>query len=193
MENGFFGVDSLGLVYALGIAGAAQPLIGLITDHIGVRFSFNVWLLLCGTVACLLPIFIIQMKRNITVEEILAANTNAGTYSLILTGAVFGAISLQTSVASAVAYLFGIYSGGRAYTLVRTISRLLAVLTVFLPLYLGGWHTNTTLYWIAAGLMGLGFVAACFLNPHSLVKEPAFSLEKVDTNDRRNKYANIQF
>lgn len=65
------------------------------------------------------------------------------------------------------------------------------MLLVFLPLYLGGWHTNITLYWITAGLMGLGFIAACFLNPYSLVKEPAYSLEKVDTNDRRNKYANI--
>jgi MFS family permease len=191
VANGFFGVDSYGLVIALGITGAAQPLIGFLSDHIGVRFTFNLWLLLCGAVACAVPIFIIQMKREESVEQILAANTNSSAYASLLTVAVFGAVSLQTSVASAVTYLFGIYSGGRAFTLVRTISRLLALTLVCLPIYLGGWHTNTTLYWITAGLMGLGFLAACFLNPHSLVKEPAYSLEKVDVNDRRNKYASI--
>jgi hypothetical protein len=94
IENGFFGVDSMGLVYALGITGAAQPLIGCLSDHIGVRFSFNFWLLFCGTVACLVPIFIIQMKRDMTVEQILAANTNSSVYASLLTAAVFGAISL---------------------------------------------------------------------------------------------------
>lgn len=84
----------MGLVYALGITGAAQPLIGCISDHIGVRFSFNFWLLICGTVACSVPIFITQMKHDMTVEEILAANTNTSAYALHLTAAIFGAISL---------------------------------------------------------------------------------------------------
>jgi hypothetical protein len=131
------------------------------------------------------------MKRDETVEQILAANTNSSAYASLLTALIFGAVSLQTSVASAIAYLFGIYSGGRTFTLVRTISRLLALTLVFIPVFLGGWHTNTNLYWITASLMGLGCLAACFLNPHSLVKEPAYSLEKVDVNDRRNKYAYI--
>jgi len=69
-------------------------LIGLISDHIGVRFSFNIWLLLCGAAACAVPIFIIKLKQDETVEEILAANTNSSAYASLLTALIFGTVSL---------------------------------------------------------------------------------------------------
>jgi MFS family permease len=191
VTDGFFAVDSYGLAYSLGITAAAQPLIGFITDHIGARFSFCLWLLLCGAIALAIPLSVNKWRQNESLEEILAANTNMSTYGTLLTGAVFGAVSLQTSVASACAQLFGIYSGGRAYTLMRLLSRLLGVVVAFLPVYMSGGHTSLTLYWCAAGLMGVGFVFACFLNSYSLVNEPAFALEKVDTSSTRNKYASI--
>lgn len=123
----------------------------------------------------------------------LAANTNSNTYLALLTGAFFGAVGLQTTVASAVTSLFGIYSAGRAYSLLRLFSRLVAVGVVSIPVYLNGWHTNMNMYWATAALMGIGLIASCFLNPYSLVQEPIYALERCNTSGNRNKYSQIHF
>ena len=69
--NGFFSVGSNGLVNALAIAATAQPLVGYVSDHIGVRFSFMLWLLTMGTVAFIIPLFVRKMKKDETIDQIL--------------------------------------------------------------------------------------------------------------------------
>jgi hypothetical protein len=123
----------------------------------------------------------------------LAANTNFNTYLALLTASILGATGLQTSVASAVAHLFGIYSGGRALTVSRTITRLAAVAVTFIPVFFNDWHTDMRLFWVMTGLMGLGLITSCFLNPFSLVQEPTTALERCNTSGNRNKYKSIQF
>ena len=66
VENGFFSVRSFGLVYSLGITAAAQPLIGFLSDIIGVRFSFCLWLLLAGSVAVAIPLSVNKWRQNET-------------------------------------------------------------------------------------------------------------------------------
>lgn len=54
----FFSVPSYGVTYALGITATAQPLVGYVSDHIGVSFSFIFWLLMMVTISCLTPILV---------------------------------------------------------------------------------------------------------------------------------------
>ena len=119
----------------------AQPLVGYISDHIGVRFSFTLWLLTMGTVAFLIPLFVKKMKKDETIDQILSGNLYPNDYLFLLTGNFFGCISLQTSVTSAITHLFGIYSGGRTLAVVRTVSRILGLLCALLPVYLNNWQT----------------------------------------------------
>ena len=119
----------------------AQPLVGYISDHIGVRFSFTLWLLTMGTVAFLIPLFVKKMKKDETIDQILSGNLYPNDYVFLLIGTFFGCISLQTSVTSAITHLFGIYSGGRTLAVVRTVSRILGLLCALLPVYLNNWQT----------------------------------------------------
>jgi MFS family permease len=123
------------------VTATAQPLVGYISDHIGVRFSFTLWLLTMGTVAFLIPLFVKKMKKDETIDQILSGNLYPNDYLFLLIGNFFGYISLQTSVTSAITHLFGIYSGGRTLAVVRTVSRILGLLCALLPVYLNNWQT----------------------------------------------------
>lgn len=93
-DHGFFSFNSFGLVYALGITAAVQPLVGFVSDHIGVRFSFILWSLLGVLISCTIPLIVLLSKQNESVEQILAANTNFNLYLTLLTVAILSAVGL---------------------------------------------------------------------------------------------------
>ena len=190
--NGFFSVGSNGLVNALAITATAQPLVGYVSDHIGVRFSFMLWLLTMGTVAFIIPLFVRKMKKDETIDQILIGNEYPTDYLFLLTGALFGCISLQTSVTSAINNLFGIYSGGRTLAVLQTVSRILGLLCALLPVYLNNWQTKMNLYWAITGVMGGGLCCAMYLNPYALVEEERDVFAPVNTT-KKSKYDSVKF
>lgn len=68
VDDGFFSVGSFGLVYSLGVTAAAQPLVGFASDHIGARFSFCLWLLVCGGIAVGVPLAVGKWRQDETLD-----------------------------------------------------------------------------------------------------------------------------
>lgn len=106
---------------------------------------------------------------------------------------IIGVISLQTNVQASIAYLFGVYSAGRAFTLSQTLSRLGGLCFVLAPVLLSGGYTELTLFWVLFVLMFCGLFVAFFLNPYSLVNEPEDAIAWTDLNQNENKYEAVEF
>lgn len=145
-----------------------------------------------GTVAFLIPLFVRKMKKDETIDQILSGNAYPNDYLFLLTAAFFGCISLQTSVTSALTHLFGIYSGGRTFAVLRTVSRMLGLLCALLPVYLNNWQTKMNLYWALTGVMGCGLCCAMYLNPYALVEEERDVFAPVNTT-KKSKYSSVKF
>lgn len=184
VENSFFELLAPGLFTALLVTAGLQPLVGILNDHVGVRFSLIINLALCFafTVVTLIKTYEWRDQKSKTWLTILQATSNFEMYSFLCIISIAGAISLQANLQSSMAYLFGVYSVGRAFTLSSTISRLLALCFVLTPLLLGGGITGIEVFWVLCVLMGLGIVVTAFLNPFSLVSEPEDAIEWTEMN-----------
>jgi len=140
-----------------------------------------------------IPIYVNAMGDNPQqVQEFINSSLYPERYLLLLTGAYMTSFSTSTIIAAGTASLFGTFSGGRTLTFIRS-SRLLALAFALIPVYFNDWHTNMVIYYVMAGLIGVGVIAALFLNPYALVHEPTDPFERSDENRRNNKYSSIMF
>lgn len=169
---------------------------GIFNDHVGVRFSLMLWLMLCLIFTIVAPSIV---SNWLATGESLATILTAAepyqqtTYWFLVMTSIIGVISLQTNVQASIAYLFGVYSAGRAFTLSQTLSRLGGLCFILAPVLLSGGFTEMTLFWVLCVLMGCGFSVAFFLNPFSLVHEPEDAIAWTDLNQNENKYAAVEF